>query len=304
MSFKVLILGSGSAMPTISRNPSAQYVFCNNRHILIDCGEGTQLQLRKYKVHLQKIDTILITHLHGDHYFGLVGLLGTMHLLGRDRGITIYGPSLLEKIIRMQTEIEGYSIGFDLNFVHLDGDVSKEIYNDGVVSIDTFPLNHKIPTNGYVIRECPKKLKINKFQFELDQVPIPAAHLFKDGSDYTSVDGVFYDHKKYTHAPDKSKSYAYCSDTKYDERIVEHIQNVDFLYHEATFVNAQKDRAKKTYHSTAEQAAKIAQKAKVTKLLLGHISARYNSVGTHLDEAKAFFENTYVVNDGDEIIID
>lgn len=304
MGFKVLILGSGSALPTHLRNPTAQYVFCNNRHILIDCAEGTQIQLRKHKVQLQRIDIILISHLHGDHYFGLVGLLSTMNLLGRDRKLHIYAPSLLEKILKMQIEMDGFTLGFEIIFIPLNGDVAKEIYNDGVIHIQTFQLNHGIPTNGYVIEECPKKLKIDKFLFEDGKVPIPAAQLFKDGKDYTAIDGTFYDHKKYTNPADKSRKYAFCSDTKYDESIIPFIQNADLLYHEATFTNALKDRAKKTYHSTAEQAATIALKANVGKLILGHLSARYKGVYEHLTEAKTVFKNTYVVNDGDEIIVE
>lgn len=303
MGFKVLILGSGSALPTNHRNPTAQYIFCNNRHILIDCGEGTQIQLRKNKVRLQKIDTILISHLHGDHYFGLVGLISTMHLLGRDRDLTIYGPEPLEKIVRMQLEIEGYPLGFKIDFVPVNGDGAKEIYRDNAIIIRTFPLNHRIPTNGFIIEETPKKLKINKFLFELDKVPIPAAQLFKMSQNYISNSGKEYSYERYTQPPDKSFKYAYCSDTKYDESIIEHIAGASLLYHEATFANDMKDRARQTYHSTAEQAATIAKKAKVSKLLLGHLSARYGAVYTHLDEAKAVFENTYVVNDGDEIVL-
>ena len=301
MGFKVLILGSGSALPTNLRNPTSQYVFCNNRHILIDCAEGTQMQLRKHKVQLQRIDIVLISHLHGDHYFGLVGLLSTMNLLGRDRKLMIFAPAFLESILKMQIEMDGFKLGFEIEFIALNGDVSKEIYNDDVISINVFPLNHGIPTNGYVIEECPKKLKINKFKFELDQVPIPAAQLFKDSKDYTDMNGTFYNHQEYTSPADRSLKYAFCSDTKYDEAIIPHILNSDLLYHEATFTKEMQDRAKKTHHSTAEQAATIALKANVKKLILGHLSARYKGITDHLNEAKAVFENTYVVNDGDEI---
>ncbi len=301
MGFKVLILGSGSALPTALRNPTAQYIFCNNRHILIDCAEGTQIQLRKHKVQLQRIDIVLISHLHGDHYFGLVGLLSTMNLLGRDRKLTIFAPAFLEHILKMQIEMDGFKLSFDIEFIPLNGDVSKEIYNDDIISIKVFPLNHGIPTNGYVIEECPKKLKINKFHFELDKVPVPAAQLFKDEKDYTAMDGTFYDHQKYTHPADNSLKYAYCSDTKYDESIIPYILNADLLYHEATFTKELQDRAKRTHHSTAEQAAKIALKANVKKLILGHLSARYKGIQGHLEEAKTVFENSYVVNDGDEI---
>lgn len=303
MGFKVLVLGSGSALPTIHRNPTSQYVFCNNRHILIDCGEGTQMQLRRYKVHFQKIEIILISHLHGDHYFGLVGLISSMHMLGRDKNLTIYGPEPLERIVRMQLEVEGYPIGFEINFVVLNGDMTGEIFRDSTISIQTFPLNHRIPTNGYVIEETPKKLKINKVLMELDKVPVNAAALFKEGLNYISNEDVEYDFKRYTQPADHSYKYAYCSDTKYDERILPSIANADLLYHEATFANDMKDRAKSTYHSTAQQAATIAEKAGAKKLLLGHLSARYKTVQVHLDEAKSVFPNTYIVNDGDWIVL-
>lgn len=301
MGFKVLILGSGSALPTNLRNPTAQYVFCNNRHILIDCAEGTQIFLRKHNIKLQRIDIVLISHLHGDHYFGLVGLISTMDLLGRDRKLTIYAPQGLQEIIQLQIQTNGFKLGFELEFIIINGDVTKEIFNDGIIQIRTFPLRHKIPTNGFVIEECPKKLKINKARFELDEVPIPAAHLFKDGKDYLANNGTYYKHQLYTLAPEPSRKYAFCSDTKYDESIIPHIKEADVLYHEATFTKELSERAKKTFHSTAEQAATIAQKAKVKQLIIGHLSARYRTNDAHLKEAKAIFENTLVANDGDEI---
>ncbi|HRO74918.1 MAG TPA: ribonuclease Z [Crocinitomicaceae bacterium] len=303
MSFKVRILGSGSAVPTTLRNPTAQYVFCHNRHILIDCAEGTQMLLRQHKISLQHIDIVLISHLHGDHYFGLVGLISTMDLLGREKKLTIYAPKNLEKIIRLQLEFQNFSLGFELEFILLDGKEAKEIYNDNIISIKTFPLKHSIPTNGFTIEEVSKKRRINKFLFELDKVPIPAAILFKDGKNYTATDGTVYDYLTYTHDPEPSKKYAYCSDTKYFEQIIPHIANADVLYHEATFTKEMQERAKKTFHSTAEQAATIAQKANVKRLILGHLSARYKTVFAHLDEAKPIFENTYVVSDGDEIVV-
>lgn len=301
--FKVLILGSGSALPTSLRNPTSQYVFCNNRHILIDCAEGTQYQLRKHQIHFQRLDIILISHLHGDHYFGLVGLLSTMDLLGRDKKLLIYGPKELEQIIRLQIEIQNARLHYEIEFHSLSGKESKEIFRDNSIHIRTFPLKHSIPTNGFVISENTRKLNINKTLFEHDKVPIPAASLFKDGKDYTAVDGTFYNHLNYTLPAEQPRSYAYCSDTKYSESLIPEIEGVSLLYHEATFTNEYKDRAKKTFHSTAEQAATIASKANVRQLLLGHLSARYKTTAIHLKEAHLIFENTAVVNDGDEFVI-
>jgi ribonuclease Z len=301
--FKVRILGSGSALPTGLRNPSAQYLFFLNRHILIDCAEGTQFQLRKYHIHLQRLDIILISHLHGDHYFGLIGLLSTMDLLGRDKKLVICAPKELEPIIRLQLEVNGFGLHYELDFIALNGKESKEIFRDNAIHIRTFPLKHGIPTNGFVISENQRKLTINKTRFQQDNVPIPAAFLFKDGKDYLAVDGTYYNHLDYTLPPEKPLSYAYCSDTKYTDSFLAEIQNVSLLYHEATFTNAHKERAKSTFHSTAEQAASVASKANVDKLIIGHISARYKTTETHLEEAQAIFKNTLVVNDGDEFVV-
>lgn len=303
MSIEVKILGSGSSLPTINRNTTAQYIICNNHHILIDCGEGTQKQFRKFKVRFANVDKILISHLHGDHYYGLIGFLSTLHMLGRNKELEIYGPSALEQIIQIQFDAVGFRLNYPLKFIKLDGNVSKVIFQDDKMIVRTFPLKHSVPTNGFIIEEGEKSRKLNKILFELDQVPIAAANKLKSGSNYLSMDGIEYNFEKYIFPAEKSKSYAFCSDTQYDERIVEYIKDSTVLYHEATFANDMKERAKKTQHSTAEQAATIASKANVDKLLLGHISARYKTITQHLDEAKSLFSNTYIVNDGDNVIV-
>lgn len=298
MRFEITILGSGAALPTSLRNPSAQYVFCNDRHILIDCGEGTQNQLRKYNIRLQKISHILISHLHGDHFFGLVGLLSSMHLLGRDQGITIYGPQGLEQIVRMQLEIGGAKLGFGLEFVALDGRTSGLLFEDKRIEIHTFPLKHRIPTNGFRINEKPYERSLDGEKFRRDKLSLTYIPAFKRGEDVQLEDGTVLFAEDYTFPARKNRSYAYCSDTVYLESIVPHIENADVLYHEATFLKNMEDRAIATFHSTAEQAAHIAKKANVGLLLLGHLSARYESGHAHAAEAKAIFENTMVVEDG------
>lgn len=303
MSFKVTILGSGAALPTAQRNPTAQYIECNNRHLLIDCGEGTQMQMRKFGIKLQKISHILISHLHGDHYFGLVGLLSTMHLLGRDKGVTIYGPEQLEKIIRLQLEIAGNKIGFDLNFVHIQNQQRGIIFEDKCIEIYSFPLKHKIQTNGYLIKEKEKEYTLDSERFYADNLSIQFIHQFKKGLDVVDENGKTYFYKDYTLKPIPPKSYAFCSDTAYNENIIPSIKGCDVLYHEATFTEKELDRAKATLHSTAKQAAKIALKANVGKLLMGHLSARFKNDKQHLIEAKSIFENCSVVNDGDVILI-
>ncbi|MDH4473197.1 MAG: ribonuclease Z [Fluviicola sp.] len=303
MRFEVTILGSGAALPTSLRNPSAQYVWCNDRHILIDCGEGTQNQLRRSGISLQKISHILISHLHGDHFFGLVGLLSSMHLLGRNQGITVYGPEGLEQIIRMQLEIGGAIIGFGIDFVTLDGKTPQLLFEDNRIEIHTFPLKHRIPTNGFRINEKPFARQLDGEKYKREKQSLVHIPALKRGEDVTLEDGTVLKSAEYTFAPRKHRSYAYCSDTIYQEAIVPFIQEVDVLYHEATFLDNMADRAKATFHSTATQAAKIAQLAQVGQLLLGHLSARYEDGNAHAAEARLVFENTIVVEDGMVIVL-
>ena len=299
MSFNVTILGSGAAVPTHRRNPTAQYVQCNDRHILIDCGEGTQLQLRKYGVKIQRINHILISHLHGDHFFGLVGLISTMHLLGRTSGLTIYAPSPLEKIVRSQLEIGGAKLDFEINFIPIDGNEKRLLYEDRLIEIHTFPLKHRVPANGFVIKEKPKEYRLISEALKGRGLLLEHLPLLKRGEDVVLDSGERISFKEVTLPPKPSFSYAYCSDTAYWETIVPSIAESTVLYHEATFVQKEIERARATYHSTASQAAKIASMANVKKLLLGHISARYDDTDTHLSEAKEIFPNTVVVEDGD-----
>jgi ribonuclease Z len=298
VSFEVTILGSGAAVPTSRRNPTSQYVVCNDRHILIDCGEGTQMQIRRFGIKLQRINHILISHLHGDHYFGLVGLLSTMHLMGRDKGVTIYGPEELESIVRQQLEIGGARLEFDLQFVRLNGDEARMIFEDKMIEIHAFPLKHRIPTNGYLIKEKQKERPLLSEEIKGSGLKLEDLPKLKRGENVVSENGEVYDFEAYTLPPKPSFSYAYCSDTMYWETIVPYIENATVLYHEATFTDKDKERAKATYHSTAEQAAKIAAKANVKKLLLGHLSARYDGTEVHLSESRTVFHNTEVVEDG------
>ncbi len=299
MSFSVTILGSGAALPTAQRNPTSQYIECNNRHILIDCGEGTQMQIRKAGVKLQKITHILISHLHGDHFFGLVGLLSSMHLLGRNQGLTIYGPEGLEQIIRLQLEIGGSKLDFNLDFIPLFGNENKLLFEDKMIEIHTFPLKHKIPTNGFLIKEKQKERSIIGEVFKASGISLMAIPFFRKGQNYVDVLGVEHFFEEYTFPAKFPKTYAFCSDTKYTETILPYLANVDLLYHEATFTEKEIARAKSTMHSTAKQAAQIAQKAGVKKLLLGHLSARFENDKVHLSEAKTIFSNVVVVNDFD-----
>ncbi len=304
MSFEITILGSGAALPTSRRNPTSQYVNCNERHILIDCGEGTQMQIRRFGVRFQRIQHILISHLHGDHYFGLVGLISTMRLMGRDKDLTIYGPIGLEQIIRIQLEAGDTKLDFDIQFVELDGKTAGLIFEDNLIEIHTFPLKHRIPTNGFLIREKPRERKLLSEKIKGTGMGFEHIHLLKKGEDIVMPDGKVYKNEDFTSDPHAIRSYAYCSDTCYAERIVPFIENADLLYHEATFTEKDIDRARATYHSTARQAAEIAKRAGVKQLIIGHLSARYDGVNVHEEEARQVFGSTTVVEDGTVYVID
>lgn len=301
MSFYVQFLGTGSALPTVNQNPTSQYIFCQNRHFLIDCGEGTQIQLRKRRIKIQKIDLIFISHLHGDHYFGLVGLLSSMHLLGRDKPLTIYGPEKLEQIVRLQLEIGGASLNFDLIFRSISDPFEGQLYEDKVIEIITFRLKHKIPTHGFVFKEKTKERHLLASKFKESGLSLLQIPDLKAGKDVKDENGKMHSYMAYTTKPKTSSSYAFCSDTAYSESILPWICGVDVLYHEATFCNKDKTRAKTTMHSTAEQAAKIARMAKVGKLYIGHLSARYANADLHLEEARLHFENSFQAIEGELI---
>lgn len=294
--FNVRILGSGSALPKEGRMPTSQLVECRGTKILIDCGEGTQLQFRKFGIRYQGIEHILISHLHGDHYFGLVGLLSSMHLLGRTKAINVYGAKELKEIINLQLQYAGSRLSFPIIF--------HEIKKEGVafetekLTVKYFPLNHKIPTTGFLIEEKQKKRPLLIEKVKKDQIKIAYYHRLKKGEDILTEEGKWIKYSDYTSEAPKIRRYAFCSDTKYDKSIVPYITGVDLLYHEATFTEDKKDRAQKTFHSTARQAADIAKLAGVDRLVLGHISARYENGDKHLIEAKEVFQNVIVATDG------
>lgn len=303
MSFEVTILGSGAAVPTLRRNPTSQYVVCNDRHILIDCGEGTQMQIRKHGIKFQRINHILISHLHGDHFFGLPGLLSTMHLMGRDKGVTIYGPEPLEGLIRDLLKAGGGKLDFELDFVALNGKDAKLLFEDNLIEIHTFPLKHRISTNGFLIKEKEKERPLISEAIKGSGLRLEHLPMLKKGLDVVDEKGNVYEFEEFTLPPKPGFSYAYCSDTIYWETIVPHIENATVLYHEATFIEKDLDRARSTFHTTAAQAARIAVKAKVKKLLLGHLSARYENTEAHLSEARVIFHDTEIVEDGTKYTI-
>ena len=301
MSFKVTVLGSSSAVPTSSRFTSAQIVNISERFFLIDCGEATQIQLRKYKIKFSKINHILISHLHPDHYLGIFGLMSSFALMGRRSTLHLYCFKELKELIDIQFKYYYGNLGYKIEYHFLKQGISELIYEDNVLSINTIPLKHRIPTSGFILSEKTKELNIKKDKISFYNLGIKDIIDIKKGLDFITNDGFVIKNSDLTFPQILPKSYAYCSDTLYDETIIDIIKNIDLLYHEATFLSSEKNRANETCHSTAEDAATIAKKANVKKLLIGHFSARYRSSDVLLKEASLVFANTIAAEDGLEI---
>lgn len=299
MSFTVTILGSGAAVPTLKRGTTAQFVSCQQRSILIDCGEGTQIQMRKFKVKFQGIQVILISHLHGDHVFGLSGLISTMQLLGRKESITIIGPVGIKEFLLNQFKLSGLYSGFPIDFREIKPETTGLVFEDKCIEIKTFPLSHRIQTQGYRINEKLGKLGLDKEAF--DETGISTSYIQKliAGEDVVDNEGKTVKSEDVTFPPKPAKSYAFCSDTAYHPPIIESLNNVDLLYHEATFVDKESERATETFHSTAKQAATIALKSNAKRLILGHFSARYKTMEIHKEEAQSIFERVFIPEDGE-----
>lgn len=301
-SFSVTILGNSSAIPTRSQHPVSQLLVYENNYFLIDCGEGTQMQLIKYKIKYHKIDNIFISHMHGDHFFGLFGLLSTYHLLGREKPLHIYGPDKLKNIVVELLEAAYTKLKYQLIFHSLKSDILL-IKDDENISVHSFPLNHRIPTWGFRFNEKPKKFRIKKSFVEKFKPSIEEILKIKNGEDFIDNTGQLITNEKITHSPTKLLSYAYCSDTKYDDSIIKHIKDVTLLYHEATFESSMQDIANEKFHSTASDAATIAKKANVGRLILGHFSARYNDLEKLREEAVSIFNSTFITEEGKQYII-
>ncbi len=297
-SLKLTILGCYSATPRTFTNPTSQVLEIKGHLFLIDCGEGTQVQLRRYKVKFSRINHIFISHLHGDHFFGLPGLISTFRLLGRDKPLHVYGPKGIKEAVTLFLKLGDSWTNYPLLFHELDSKDSKIIFEDEKVTVTTIPLKHRIYTNGFLFQEkpAPRKLKIEAVEkWGIDRSQYTA---IKGGENGNLEDGTIIPNTDLTEDPPKTKSYAFCSDTKYNEDILPIIQNVDTLYHESTFLESEAHLCEKTKHSTAKQAAQIAQLGNVGKLILGHFSTRYPSIELFKDEASTIFPGCELADDG------
>lgn len=297
--FELTILGCSSATPTSKRNPTAQLLNIAERFFLIDCGEATQIQLRKYKIKFQRINHIFISHLHGDHYLGLLGLLSSMHLLGRTVDLHIHCPKELQEIIEVQFKHSETRLNYKLVYHHHSYVNDEVLFEDDKVTVTSIVLNHRIPCCGFKFTEKPLLASISKESIEHYKIPTEQILAIKQGADLKLPDGNVVPNSRLTTQKHTPRSYAYCSDTCYDERILPYIKQVDLLYHEATFLHEKEQRAKETYHTTALQAGMIAQKAEVKQLMIGHYSARYKDLQPLLDEAKTMFEKTVLAIEGE-----
>ncbi len=303
--FQLTILGTSSALPTSNRYPTAQVLNVSGRFFLIDCGEGTQTQMRKYNIGFSRINHIFITHLHGDHIFGLIGLISTMTLLGRKNDLHLYCHSELQKYLSPQLQfLYSEEIPFKIVYHPLNFKKEQKIYEDSKVSVYSFPLSHRIPTCGFRFEEKPKLPNLIPEKLEEYQIPIRDRQRIKEGGDFVTEDGRIIPNTEITINKHPARSFAFCSDTRFDESYIESVRNVDLLYHEATFAEDNQKLATETYHSTGKDAATVAQKAQVGKLIIGHFSARYKDHLTILKEAQKVFPNTEAIAEGDVIQIE
>ncbi|GAA4011401.1 ribonuclease Z [Hymenobacter fastidiosus] len=289
MEFELKILGSASATPFLNRHHTAQVLTVGPHSYLLDCGEGTQSRLMEYKVRHQRLNTIFISHLHGDHFFGLFGLLSTMHLQGRTEPVCLFGPAGLDEVLTTQFRCSHTQLSYPLEFTAVDTEQHALVFEDRYLTVHSLPMQHRIPCCGYLFREKPKRRHLDKTRLPAGLTPAQL-HQLVQGDDVVDEQGtVLVRNLDVTTAPSPSRSYAFCSDTLYTESLAELVQEVDLLYHEATFMDDMRERAQTTHHSTARQAGLLARKARAKRLLIGHFSSRYRDLEPLLHEAQAVF---------------
>ena len=296
--FRVHILGWGSALSTLKHFASSQIVEVRGKFFMMDCGEGTQMQLRRTHVHFAKVQAIFISHLHGDHCFGLLGLLSTFGMLGRTSKLKVYAPGDYAELFQRQVEFFLHGLEYEIEFVGVDTTQAQTIYDDRTVTVSTIPLQHRMPCCGYLFREKPTLPHIRREMIDYHGIPVSQINNIKNGADWTTEEGLVIPNEQLVEPAEPARSYAYCSDTRYMPDLYKLVEGVDVLYHESTYTTENEDRAKLYYHSTARQAALVAQKAGVGKLLLGHYSARYNDENCLLSEAREVFPNSELSAEG------
>ena len=296
--FKVHILGCGSALPTLQHNASSQIVELREKLFMIDCGEGTQIQLRRSRIHFSKIIAVFISHLHGDHCFGLPGMISTFGMTGRTAPLHIYAPAAFEPILDQTLSFFCQGLEFKVVFHAVDTTQNKVVYEDRSLTVETIPLQHRIDCCGYLFREKPILPHIRRDMIDFYKIPISQINNIKAGADWVTAEGEVIANSRLTTPAEPARSYAYCSDTRYIKTLHELVKGVSTLYHESTYSAEDAERARIYWHSTSQDAAKVARDASVGKLLLGHFSARYNNESQLLEEAKEIFPNSYLTCEG------
>ena len=296
--FKVHILGCGSALPTLQHNASSQIVELREKLFMIDCGEGTQIQLRRSRIHFSKIIAVFISHLHGDHCFGLPGMISTFGMTGRTAPLHIYAPAAFEPILDQTLSFFCQGLEFKVVFHAVDTTQNKVVYEDRSLTVETIPLQHRIDCCGYLFREKPILPHIRRDMIDFYKIPISQINNIKAGADWVTAEGEVIANSRLTTPAEPARSYAYCSDTRYIKTLHELVKGVSTLYHESTYSAEDAERARLYWHSTSQDAAKVARDASVGKLRLGHFSARYNNESQLLEEAKEIFPNSYLTCEG------
>ena len=292
----VTILGNNSAVPAFNRHPTSQVVTHDGNNYLVDCGEGTQIQMIKYKIRRGKISHIFISHLHGDHYFGLVGLINTFNLLSHQQELHIYGPEPLQGIVEMQLKVADSTMCYPLHFHTLTQ--NEVLVNNDKIKISCFHTNHRIECYGFLFEEKEGKRKLLIEKVRKLKIPMTFYSSLQSGLDYITPKGLTIKNNSVTTEAEKGKKYAFCADTKYDESMIEHIYGADMIYHETTYLDSMREKAEIRFHTTTRQAAMIARKAMVNKLLIGHFSSKYSVLDQFLAEAKEIFPNTELAIEG------